>query len=665
MVDLSNRTFGLEIEFGDVVRSDVPLPNGWGWSPNERSIVNTNARKCTPTGNLGGELNTRPLKRKLSDYRELKGVIDSCFAAKGKVMWNTGFDGHLYIGDLGLDELKKLFALGYYVSGVLSEAFDLGEWFDVEHLCPKPTYEFVKRVDSCKDLESLKNTLANSSNVGHYRFQINVMPYFKTKTLEFRIFNGTTNFRETLETINFMYSFLEYALTHEVSDFKTIDSIDKFKEVFGIKKDMPRRTNPIIFAESHLQPTRNISKGFPPSRKLITAINHHTGDEVSLINPFNFTTELALYKLCKVKMYNNSEYNFIVHQIATEGLEIEYENHFAVLNMYRDETPDTELCLFFIFSRTQKYDIKSEYGKNEWESYRGRLKESIEKIHPTAKEMVLMFKEAEYVEGTLLDALSNGDTCVYQQEYNSKNNSSVTSLKKNSNYDKEYHSKDVSYDSLHIESPLLVLSKCDFLPYHKIAKDLDITLYSTEARYEGLRTKDTRTNNISINIPEDSFKITQDTPISINEIPCSMFSQIQAKYVKKVSKFKQPVFAYVIMSGDYVLGAVGMDWGKNDDYDIFVLSDFCTNNNVRLLSKFILFTIKSVEMKRMVERKAVQSIIKGYTLVYTTQPVSMKYRGAFKKVDNIQPRSLKYEFEFGSIGTLEDAKREYLKRTKK
>ena len=665
-MDMLNRTFGLELEFGDVNRSEVDLPEGWGWSPNERSIVNSNATKCTPTGNFGGELNTRPLKRTLNDYRELKQVIDNCFNAGGINMWNTGFDGHLYIGDLDLEQLKKVFVLGYYTQKTMLKVFDLPDWFDVEHLCPKIKHSFVRQVKNCSNLTSLKNIFANSSNVGHYRFVINIMPYYKTKTLEFRIFNGTNNFRQTLETINFMYSFLEYALEHDEDDYKKIDSEEKFIKAFSIKKEMPRRTHPLIYAESYEIAVRNISKAFAPTRKILTSILNQTGSDISLINPYNYVSELALYSKRKIKIYNNNEYNYIIKELALGQLEINYDNHFAVLNMYKNNTPEIELCLFFIFAKTQKFALKNEYGNLEWTSYRARINESIEKILPTALEMKKMFNEVEYVEGTIKNALKNKETTVYQQRHNSKNNSTVTALKQNTDYSREYEKKEESYHNLKINSHLLVVSKNEFLPYETVAKDLSIRLYSNKLKYAGLRTPELNPKQIPYKTPSDEFKITIDSNIKIQEIPVNMFSVIQQKCVKKVSKFRSPVFSYVITCDDMVLGGVGFDWGKNtkSEYDLFVLSDFCTNNNIRLMSKFILFCIKTKEMKKLVERKGVQAMNRGYTLVYTTMPVSMKYRGAFKKVKNDSIRSLKYEFEFGSIGTIKDAIKEYLKRTK-
>jgi hypothetical protein len=659
------RTFGLELEFGDVVKSQVKLPDGYSWSVNERSIVNSNAKKSTPSGDLGGELNTRPLQRKLSDYRELKTVINNCFEANGKIMWNTGFDGHLYIGDKNLDDLKKIFLLGYYVSGVIGKVFNLGEWFNVEHLCPKPTWEMNQRIQNCDNLESIKNILANSSNVGHYRYEINIMPYFKTKTLEFRLFNGTKDFRETLETINFMYSFLEYALTKSEDDFKKLNTEEAFRETFGIKYKLPKKTAPLIFAPHHSEAVRNISRAFPISRKVIVALKNNTAKKVSLVNPYNYTTALAIYKEKELKIFNNLEFNHIVFKIATGELIITYENHFELLNKYKDGRTATELSLFYIFNKTHKYNQTEEYGISEWNSFITKIDESIAKIEVASNEIINMFKHSTYINGNLNDALAFGDDVIYQQEHNSKSSGTVHALKKNSNYaETDFIATPTEYHDLKVNGKMLVVSKCEFLDYHKIVKDLNIYIYSTEKEYVGMRINDDKETYLSIKTPSDDFVINEQTPITITEIPTTVFSKLQARFVKKVTKFSRPVFSYAVMSDDIVLGAIGLEWSKDSEYGIFVLSDFCTNNDVKQLSKLILFILQTDIMKRAIERKAVNVVEKGYTLVYTTRPVSMKYRGAFKKVKTDSHKSLKYEFELGSMGTMKDAIREYIKRSK-
>lgn len=670
MTDIWGRTFGLEIEFGDVNKDQVKLPEGYKWSPDERSIVNSDSTKSTPSGKYGGELNTRPLRYCLEDFREVRQVIQDCFSAGGVLMWNTGFDGHIYIGDLGLEDLKKIFELGFYVSPLINEVFDLGGWFNVEHLVPTPTYEFNERVQSVETIEALKNVFANSSNRGHYRFQINIMPYFKTKTLEFRIFNSTANFRETLECIRFMYRFLEYALTKSTEDFKQISSAEDFMREFGVKHQFPRKVPPLVFAESHKEATRNISKAIPASRKIVSAISFNTGKKVSLVNPFYYQVELALYKEKSLTIYNVTEFNHIIYLIAKEGMVVEYEEHFDILNDHKDGTPQIELVLFLIFARIQKYNMDTEYGINEFMAYINCIEESIAKIKPTADALVEMFELSEYKLGTLGDALSdakvNESAVVFQQEYNSKANSAVTALKKYSGYESDFSKETMRYNDLDSkigDTLFMVISKNDFLPYVKIAKDLDVTLYSNRECYAGVRQVTSEEEMISVKEPDNDFTITMETPIKISEVKPTFFSQLQRKYVKKVTKFSQPKICYIVTSGDIVLGAFGFDYPKGEEYSLFLLSDFCTNNDVRLLSKFILFIIRTKEAKRMIERKLVERVDRAYTKVYTTRPVSMKYRGAFNKVGK-DDKSLIYDCEFGSIASINDAKREYMKRIK-
>lgn len=155
-----------------------------------------------------------------------------------------------------------------------------------------------------------------------------------------------------------------------------------------------------------------------------------------------------------------------------------------------------------------------------------------------------------------------------------------------------------------------------------------------------------------------------DTPISVNEVKPKFFNELQNKFVKKVSRFRRPIICYTINCDEVILGGFGFAYSKNKDFDLFLLSDFCTNNNIRLLSKFVLFIIRSKEAHEMIGRKLVERVSKGYTKVYTLMPVSMKYRGAFKKFAR-DDRSLSYSFVFGSIENIEDAKREYVKRTTK
>lgn len=460
---------------------------------------------------------------------------------------------------------------------------------------------------------------------------------------------------------------MNYALTKNVDDFKAIETEKDFYKAFGINRPFADKTSPLVFAESPAEPTRNIAKAFSPSRRIVSAVKADTGDKLLLVNPFYYQVELALYKEKHLNVFNNSEFNDVVYLICTGKLVIEYADHFEALNEYKDKSLSTELSLFFTFARIQKYQINTDYGMSEFMAHINCIADSVAKMKPNADALVDMFSVVEYEVGTLNDALSKGGEILYQQQFNSKINSAVTALRKHSGYESDFEVCSMRYENIDKQLSesvkLMVISKNDFLPYEKIAKDMDVTLYSSQKSYLGLRQVIDKGLNIGIKTPSDDFKICMDTPISVNEVKSKFFSVLQTKFVKKVSKFRRPIICYTINCDEMILGAFGFDYSKNNEFDLFLLSDFCTNNNIRLFSKFVLFIIRSKEVHGMIERKLVERASKGYTKVYTSMPVSMKYRGAFKKFAR-DDRSLSYSFVFGSIGNIEDAKREYIKRTK-
>lgn len=68
-------------------------------------------RKVTHHGQFGGEINTRPYHYCIEDLQELKNFIQTMRDAGSYLMWNEGFDAHLYIKDMDLNVIKRLFAL--------------------------------------------------------------------------------------------------------------------------------------------------------------------------------------------------------------------------------------------------------------------------------------------------------------------------------------------------------------------------------------------------------------------------------------------------------------------------------------------------------------------------------------------------------------------------
>lgn len=90
--------------------------------------------------------------------------------------------------------------------------------------------------------------------------------------------------------------------------------------------------------------------------------------------------------------------------------------------------------------------------------------------------------------------------------------------------------------------------------------------------------------------------------------------------------------SFVVMYGKYTLGGFGFTLPQHKGYDLFQLTDFCTNNAIPKLSKFILYCIQTKAVQRILSRSMHKIVEKVISCAYTNKPVSMKYRGVYIKV---------------------------------
>jgi hypothetical protein len=118
---ITERTFGLEMEYADMIKSMVHMPVSWGWDE-EEVITNTDGTRGTPSGKVGGEINTAPMKlTSCHDRADLKRVCESVAASNAKPSRDNGLDVHIGIADLELEELKRIFYLSYWATPVLRQ----------------------------------------------------------------------------------------------------------------------------------------------------------------------------------------------------------------------------------------------------------------------------------------------------------------------------------------------------------------------------------------------------------------------------------------------------------------------------------------------------------------------------------------------------------------
>ena len=163
---------------------------------------------------------------------------------------------------------------------------------------------------------------------------------------------------------------------------------------------------------------------------------------------------------------------------------------------------------------------------------------------------------------------------------------------------------------------------------------------------------------MSFQEPPNELQINDLSVLKIVPVKSSIFLQAQHVYVKKVEKISKCRFAYLVFYDKYLIGGFGFDYPKMQEYDVWLLSDFCTNNTIPRLSKLILLIVKSKCVQQSVSRKMHMASNTCYTKVYTHAPVSMKYRGVFKKISK-EDNHLLYATELGSSGTMEEVLKKY------
>ena len=115
----------------------------------------------------------------------------------------------------------------------------------------------------------------------------------------------------------------------------------------------------------------------------------------------------------------------------------------------------------------------------------------------------------------------------------------------------------------------------------------------------------------------------------------------------------------------YTLGGFGFTLPQHKGFDLFQLTDFCTNNAIPRLSKFILLCIQSKNVQKELSRRMHSLVENVISLAYTHKPVSMKYRGIYDKIkDHCTNSYLAYEGHLGIYSTTKEVIDKYTKMLK-
>lgn len=684
--DIKNRTFGIEIEMCNLERAKVTLPEGYSWSK-EESIDNTD---CSSNKQFGGEVNTPPLHLCcLKELHDLRSVYESMVAAGGKIKWSIDTHVHIYVGDLTVDQLKKVYLFFYVCYPYFKKYAKISDWDEnIFNAKPIPTEKYFEGVKNAQTFDELQTLFTNQSKKGFIRHAVNISAYFKTKTIEFRTFHATDDFYRAMNCVYSAYRIFYYAISHELEDYQSITSYKQFCEVTGLKYDTPEELCPLLYQGNPYSAIEAfMTMPLPYNSEMVSALydavkaNGHK--EICIVNGFMYYYELFFLDKVEVSIYCQDAYCYLLYMLANGKTSLTYKDKLAWLEDYNNPTPSRQLALALYAVKLQKY-FMSESARNSaiFEALKIKARESIEKTEEANERLMRLLTTCDFHVGTLEEAIKNKKVIFFNYgRIEKKQKRAFKLISENSDLKSDFSVARNDYynlvESIPSDSYFYYFSNSPYLRnLHKIAMWNNS---SGERRSAGrflYCNKPTAQNNASTSyssyriecneiVPPDDLEITDANKLKIERVDASFLHCLQKKYFKKVDQCSVCTYAFAVKYDKYTLGGFGFTLPQHKGYDLFQLTDFCTNNAIPRLSKLILYCIQSVGVQRYLSRRMHKLCEKVISCAYTHKPVSMKYRGVYKKVkEHCTSSYLAYEGILGIYPTNKEIIEKYQKSLK-
>ena len=649
--DIKVRTFGIEIEMCNLDRSKVVLPLGYSWSK-EEDIVNTDG---TCNKRFGGEINTPPLHLCMEDLHGLRNVYEQMVNAGGVIKWSVYTHVHIYAGDLTVEQLKRIFLFFYVCYPFIRRYAKISEWDEtVFNLMPVPVEKYFNGVLQAETFDQIKELFTNNSKKGFIRHAVNISAYFKTKTIEFRTYHATTDFYMAMNCVYSTYRMFYYAVNHSLEDFQSIHTYEEFKQTTGLKYDTPKELVPLLYQGNPYSAietfqTRPIAFNSKQVSALYDALKEHGHQEVCVVNSFLYSYELFLMDKLDVSIYSQDPYCHLLYLLANGKLALTYNNGLGWLEAFNEKTPSRQLALALYAKGLQKYCM-SRSARNDaiLEAIKAKSKESIECTEKSSDKLMKLLTTCEYHRGSLQDAIRDKKIIYFNYGKDKQLKRAFKLICENSDMDLDIPAIRNDYyelvESLPKDTYFYFISNSPYLSnMHKVT----IFDSSSGERWSAGRylycnkpcvnnqAKTSYTSHLAAVdeiVPPDDLVIDNPELLKIMKVGPGYLKQLQKKYVKKVDAVSSSTYPFVVMYGKYTLGGFGFTLPQHKGYDLFQLTDFCTNNAIPKLSKFILYCIQTKEVQRILSRSMHKLVEKVISCAYTHKPVSMKYRGVYTKV---------------------------------
>ena len=162
------------------------------------------------------------------------------------------------------------------------------------------------------------------------------------------------------------------------------------------------------------------------------------------------------------------------------------------------------------------------------------------------------------------------------------------------------------------------------------------------------------------------MKLPENPKISV--VPCKVALVNHYKHMFMSARVDYSTggdFALAFLINDEVFGFASFSSSpgtiKDGEY-LFLHSDFVVPSSIDRLSKLLLYILRSKDIYKYILKHYVHAYSGLQTSVYTPKPVSMKYRGPFKKVDrNDKQGKLTYTADFTEL-TIEECFEKWMNR---
>lgn len=666
-------------------RQLVVLPEGYSWSKDE-DIVNTDGSE---NKKYGGEVNTPPLSLcSMKDLHGLKSVYESMVNAGGRMKWSIDTHVHIYVGDLEVEQLKKVWLFFYICYPYFKRYAHISDWDELTFNCkPRPTEKFYDGVLNAQSFDDINKLFTNQSKKGFIRHAVNISAYFKTKTIEFRTFHATDDFYLALNCVFSAYRIFYYAVNHDVEDFQSISSYEDFLRLTKLKYTTPPELVPLLYQGNPYSAIETFqTKSLPYNSKqasaLWDAVKNHGHKELCIVNGFMYYYELFFMNKVKVSIYAQDPYCHLLYMLANGKITLKYKEKLSWLEEFNSDSPSRQLALALYAEKLQKFSM-SESSRNDAiiESVKMRAKESIEKTEKACEKLMRLLTTCDYHVGTLQDAIPQKRVIFFNYGKDKTQKRTFKLIKENSDLDMEFDLKRNDYyeviETLPKESYFYFISNSPYLRnMYKLAMwdsssgerwSAGRFLYCNKPSDSNQVSTSYKSNHVEVNeiVPPADLTIDNPNSLKIVRVSSTYLHCLQKKYIKKVDQVSMCTYAFVVMYEKYTLGGFGFTLPQHKGYDLFQLTDFCTNNDIPRLAKLILLCIQTAGVQIELSRRMHKLCEKVISCAYTHKPVSMKYRGVYTKVkEHCTSSYLAYEGELGKYKTNKEVIEKYQKMIK-